>query len=85
MQAPRLGHDARVRGIDAVDVSIDVAALGMDVLAADRDGGGVGASPPQGGNAPWPGATPWETGHHRDLACFQRLFHFARRHAFDAG
>ena len=42
-EPPRLRHDARVGRIDAVDVGIDVAAVGAD-RRRDRDRAGVGAA-----------------------------------------
>ena len=43
-------HHARVGGVDAIDVGIDVATLGAD-RGRDRDGGGIGAAAPERGDA----------------------------------
>ena len=43
VQAPGLGHDARIGGVDAVHVRVDVAALGLDG-GGERHGAGVRAA-----------------------------------------
>ena len=50
LQPPRLGHDARVGGVDAVDVGVDVAAVGLDA-GRHRHRAGVGTAAAEGGDA----------------------------------
>ena len=40
---PRLGYDARVGRVDALDVGVDLARIGAQ-HGGERDGGGVGAT-----------------------------------------
>ena len=49
VHAVRLRHHARVGGIDAVHVGVDVATLGAD-CGRDRHGRGVGAAPAKRGD-----------------------------------
>ena len=44
-----LGHDARVGGVDAVDVGVDLAGVGVED-GGEGDGGGVGAAAAEGGD-----------------------------------
>ncbi len=50
LQLARAGHDARVGGVDAVDVGIDIAAVGLD-RSRNRNRRRVGAAATQGGDA----------------------------------
>ena len=54
VKPPRLGNDARVGGVDPVDVGIDVAALRMD-RRRDRHRAGVRTAAPERGR---PGRSP---------------------------
>jgi len=49
-EPPRLGFDARVGGVDAVDVGIDVAAVGLHG-GGDRHGAGIRTAAPERGDA----------------------------------
>ena len=59
-------HDARVGGVDAVDVGVDVAALGPD-RRRDRHRRGVGAAAPERGDAAGLLVDALEAGDHRHL------------------
>ena len=50
VEPARLGNDARVGGVDAVDVGVDVAAVGLQ-RGGERHGGGVGAAATERGDA----------------------------------
>ena len=43
VEAPRLGHDARIGRVDAVDVGVDLALVGLE-RGGERDAGRVGAA-----------------------------------------
>ena len=62
----RLRHDARIGGVDAIDVGVDVAAVGLQ-RRRQRHGRGVRAAAAQRGDAVV-GADALEAGHHGDLA-----------------
>ena len=65
-EAPGLRLDARVGGVDAVDVGVDVAAIGLD-RRGHRDGRGVRTAAPERGDAVV-GRDALEAGEHRHLA-----------------
>ena len=67
VQPPRLGHDARIGGVDAVDIGVDVAAIGLD-RGGDRHRAGVGAAAAERGDAAGRRVDALEAGDHRDLA-----------------
>jgi len=48
-QPPRVGHDARVGGVDAVDIGVDLAFIGLE-CGGQRHAGGVGPAASQGGD-----------------------------------
>ena len=50
VQAPRLGHDARVGRIDAVDVGVDLALVGLE-RGRQRDRRGVGTAASERGDS----------------------------------
>ena len=56
-QPPRLRLDARVGGVDAVHVGVDVAEIGLDG-GGDGDGAGVGAAAAERGDAAVSGRRP---------------------------
>ena len=58
-QPLRLGHDARVGGVDAVDVGIDVAAIGLD-RRRHRHRRGIRAAAAQRRDRPVSGTMPWK-------------------------
>ena len=62
----RARHHARVGGVDAVDVGVDVAAVGLD-RGGDRDRRGVGAAAAERGDAAGVLVHALEAGDHRDL------------------
>ena len=62
----RLRHHARVGGVDAVDVGVDVAAVGLD-RGGDRHRRGVGAAAAERGDAAGLLVDALEAGDHRDL------------------
>ncbi len=66
LHALRLRHDARIRGVDAVDVGVDVAALGADG-GGDRHRAGIGAAAAEGGDPAGIGMHPLEAGDDGDL------------------
>ena len=67
VEPPRLRHDARVGGVDAVDVGVDVAAVGPD-RAGDRHGAGVRAAAAERRDAAGRRLDALEAGDHGDLA-----------------
>ena len=66
-----LGHDAGIGGVDAVDVGVDVAAVGRN-RRGERDRGGVRAAAPERRH-PVGGCAPLEAGDDRDLARVEGL------------
>ena len=52
-------HDARIGGVDAVHIGIDVAAVGLD-RRGDRHRAGVGPAAPKRGDPARGGSTPWK-------------------------
>ena len=66
VEALRARHDARVGGVDAVDVGVDVAAVGLD-RGGDRHRRGVGAAAAERGDAAGVLVHALEAGDHRDL------------------
>ena len=70
-QPPRLRLDARVGRVDAVDIGIDVAAVGLDG-GGDRHGAGVGAAAAERGDAVV-GRDALEAGDDRHLALAEAL------------
>ncbi len=71
LQAPGLGDDARIGGVDAVDIGVDVAAVRLE---GRRHGhrAGVGAAPAERGDAVVVGDA-LEAGDHGHLALGQAL------------
>ena len=63
-----LRHHARVGGVDAVHIGVDVATLGTDG-GRDRNRRGVGAAAAKRGDAPGLLMHALEAGNDRDLAC----------------
>ena len=63
---PGARHHARVGGVDAVDVGVDVAAVGLD-RGGDRHRRGVGAAAAERGDAAGVLVDALEAGDHRDL------------------
>src|SRR4029079_3743200 len=63
---PRARHDAWVGGVDAIDVGVDVAALGVEG-GGDRHGRGVGAAAAQRGETLGVLVDALEARDHRDL------------------
>ena len=66
VQAVRLRHHARVGGVDAIDVGVDVAAFGAD-RGRDRHRRGVGAAAAERGDAAGFLVHALEAGDDRDL------------------
>ena len=66
VHAPGARHHARVGGVDAVDVGVDVAAVGLD-RGGDRHRRGVGAAAAERGDAAGVLVHALEAGDHRDL------------------
>ena len=64
-----LRHDARIGGVDAVDVGVDVAAVGADG-GRHRHRRGVGAAAAERGDAPGLLVQALEAGDDRDLLAF---------------
>ena len=82
-QATRFRDNARVGGIDAVHVGIDIAARRADT-GGNRHSAGVGAAAAQGRDA-GAGRHALESGDHGDLAILDRSLHVGGGDAFDAG
>ncbi len=66
-----LGHDPGVGGVDAVDVGVDLAGVRPED-GRQRDGGGVGPAPAEGGDVVVV-VDPLEAGDDDDLALVERL------------
>ena len=79
----RFGDDARIGGVDAVDVGVDVAAVGLQPRR-DGDRRRVGAAAPERGDAAVL-ADPLETGDDRDRARFQCFVEGGRFDRLDPG
>src|SRR3974390_1423478 len=62
----RLRYDTRIRRIDAVDVGVDIAAVGADGCG-NRNGGGVRPAAPERGDAARIPVYALEAGDNRDL------------------
>src|SRR5690606_22956165 len=71
LEAPRPRHDARIGGVDAVDVRVDVALLRLQGRRHGH-GGGVGAAAAQRGDVAVL-VDALEPGDHHDAALFQHL------------
>ena len=67
VEAAGLAHDARVGGVDAVDVRVDVAALGLE-RRGERDRARVRAAAAERGDASGRAMHPLEARDHGDLA-----------------
>ena len=78
VEAARLRHDARIGGVDAVDVGVDVAAVGLD-RGGDRDRRGVGAAAAERGDAAGVLVHALEAGDHRDLPALLEALDESRR------
>ena len=78
-----LGHDARIGGVDAVDVGVDVAQVGLDG-DRDRDRAGVGAAAAERGDAVALGLDALEAGDDGHLALLEALANLIARNAGDA-
>jgi hypothetical protein len=66
-----VGHDARIGGVDAVDVGVDLADVGVQ-RRRDRDGGGIRTAPAQGRDVLGVLTHPLEAGDQHDLALVER-------------
>ena len=82
-QLARVEHDAGVGGVDAVDVGVDLAEVGLDG-GGDRDGGEVRAAAAEGGDFALVRAA-LEAGDHDDLAFVEAGEQVAAGDAGDAG
>ena len=51
LQPPRVGHDARVGGVDPVHVGVNLTLVGLE-RGRQRDAGRVGAAAPERGDVP---------------------------------
>ena len=69
VEPPRPRHDARIGGVDAVDVGVDVAAVGAD-RGRDRDRRGIRSAAAERGDAAGLLVHALEAGDHRDLPAF---------------
>ena len=69
----RVGHDARVGGVDAVDVGVDLADVGADA-GGHGDRRGVGAAAAERGDRAV-GVMPWKPATMTILPCVERLAH----------
>ena len=70
LHTARFRHDARIGGVDAIDVRIDVAAIRLDG-GGERDGAGVGAAPAQRRDAAGFLVQSLKTGDDRDFAALE--------------
>src|SRR3984957_18561547 len=66
VEPARLGNHARVGGIDAIDIGIDIAAVGLD-RGGDRHRRGVGTAASQRGDSPGLRIDALEAGDHGDF------------------
>jgi len=82
-QAPRLGHQARVGGVDAVDVGIDMALVGLQ-RRGQRHGRSVGAAAAERGEVAFR-IHALEAGHHHDIAVLQVCTQFFVVNGNDSG
>ncbi len=57
LHLPRFGDDARIGGVDAVDVGVDLAEIGFEG-GGQGDGGEVGAAAAEGGDVAFGAAGP---------------------------
>ena len=84
VEAARLGNDARIGGVDAVDVGVDVAAVGVQ-RGRQRHGGGVGAAAPERRDAAGLGVNALEARDDRHLALREAVDDALALDAGDAG
>ena len=83
IEAARFGHDARVGGVNAVHVGVDLAFVGLEG-GGKCDGRGVRTAAAQRGDVAR-AADALETGDDDDAAFSQIGTHFLVVYAFDAG
>ena len=80
----RVRHDPGVGGVDAVDVGVDLADIGLE-RRGERDGGGVRPTASQGGDVLGLPVHTLEAGDEADLALVEGLADPARGDVDDAG
>src|SRR5712671_19449 len=85
IKPPRLRHHAGVGRVDAVDVSVDIAAIGV-YGGRYRHRGGIRTAAAQGGDSPGIRVEALEAGNDRDLVAFTQPFdQLVAIYAEDAG
>jgi len=76
-------HDARISGVNAIDVRVDLAEIGLD-RRRQRDGRKVGTAAAERGDLPLAGL-PLEAGDNHDVATIEQLVDALRRDVLNFG